>query len=161
MKPHSELFVLEQALATCQIHQESLNEALADLKQCYFTAADLEKLSKQDRRLLDQFAYRYTRLQDDMGARLIPAILGALGEDIAPMATLDRLNRLEQLGWLPSADEWTELRHIRNEFAHDYPGTSQERFERFQLAISCARRLLAILSIFNKKTHDRFPRIAR
>ena len=75
------------------------------------------------------------------------------------MATLDRLNRLEQLGWLPSADEWTELRRIRNEFAHDYPGTSHERLERFQLAITCARRLLAILSISNKNTYDRFPRI--
>jgi len=74
---------------------------LADLEQRNFTTTDLEKLPKQDRRLLDQFAYRYTRLQDDMGARLIPAILSTLGEDIAPMATLDRLNRLEQLGWLP------------------------------------------------------------
>lgn len=159
MKPHAELFFLEQAMAVCQAHQESLNDALIDLEQRNLTAADLEKLSKQDQRLLDQFAYRYTGLQDDMGARLIPAILGALGEDIAPMATLDRLNRLEQLGWLPGADEWSELRRIRNEFAHDYPGTSQERFERFQLAITCARRLLAILSIFNKKTLDRFPRI--
>jgi len=30
-----------------------------------------------------------------MGARLIPAILRALGEDVAAMSTLDRLDRLE------------------------------------------------------------------
>jgi hypothetical protein len=29
MKPYSELFVLEQAMATCHVHQESLNDALA------------------------------------------------------------------------------------------------------------------------------------
>jgi len=87
----------------------------------------LEQPGKGNRRLLDQFAYRYTRMQDDMGARLIPAILGALGEDVAAMSALDRLDRLEQLAWLPSADEWSELRRIRNEFTHDYPETSQDK----------------------------------
>jgi len=62
----------------------------------------LEHPSKEDRRLLDQFAYRYTRMQDDMGARLVPAILRALGEEVSAMSTLDRLDRLEQLDWLPS-----------------------------------------------------------
>ena len=159
MKPRPELFRLEQTMITCHTHKINLNDALADLDQRSFIASDLEKLSKQDRRLLDQFAYRYTRLQDDMGARLIPAILNALGENVSSMATLDRLNRLEQLGWLPSAEEWLELRQIRNEFAHDYPGTAEERFERFRLAITCARKLLIILSNFNKKVQERFPQI--
>ena len=51
-------------------------------------------------------------LQDDMGARLVPAVLKALGEDVAPMSALDRFGRLEQLGWLPSADEWMALRQV-------------------------------------------------
>ena len=160
MKRRSEIFALKQALATCHAHKEGLSDALADLEQRGLNATDLEKLSKQDRRLLDQFAYRYTRLQDDTGARLMPAILGALSEDVGPMATLDRLNRLEQLDWLPSAEEWAELRRIRNEFAHDYPGTVTERFERFQLATTCARRLLEIFSILDRKTQERFTQIA-
>jgi hypothetical protein len=53
--------------------------------------------------LLDQFAYRYTQLQDDMGAKLIPAVLKALGKDIAFLSTLHRFARLEQLGWLASS----------------------------------------------------------
>lgn len=77
-------------------------------------------LSSQDRRLLDQFAYRFTRLQDDMGGRLFPALLGALGKEVTAMSVIDRLNRLEQLGWIPLVDEWLELRRIRNEFAHDF-----------------------------------------
>jgi len=40
--------------------------------------------------LLDQFAYRYTRLQDDMGIKLMPAVLKALGEDVALMLHLCR-----------------------------------------------------------------------
>ncbi|HWP00118.1 MAG TPA: hypothetical protein VNL74_05750 [Methylococcus sp.] len=159
MKPLLETLVLEQARAACEAHREALTDALTDLEQRRLVVGDLERLSKDDRRLLDQFAYRYTRLQDDMGARLIPAILRALGEEVATMSALDRLNRLEQLGWLPSAEEWSELRRIRNEFAHDYPQTPEERFERLVLALASARRLIEILAILNGKIQQRFPRV--
>jgi hypothetical protein len=94
---------------------------LADIDKRSWAAEELDDLSKADRRLLDQFAYRYTRLQDDMGHRLIPATLPTLGEEIGPMPMLDRLNRMEHLRWLPSADEWTELRRTHNEFTHECP----------------------------------------
>jgi hypothetical protein len=150
-------FTLQQASAVCEAHKVGLTDALFDLERRRLTPADIEHLGKEDRRLLDQFAYRYTRLQDDMGVRLMPAILRALGEEITAMPAIDRLNRLEQLGWLPSAEEWAELRRIRNQFAHEYPETSQERFERLQLAVTSARRLLDILANFSRRTHQRFP----
>ena len=108
-----EILALEQRRRLCLGHVEALSQALEDMDQRNFSAADLVHLNKGDRRLLDQFAYRYTRLQDDMGARLMPAALRALGEEIASMPALDRYSRLEQLGWLPSADEWVRLRQIR------------------------------------------------
>jgi hypothetical protein len=80
-----------------------------------------------------------------------------LGEEVATMPAIDRLNRLEQLAWLPSAEEWTDLRRIRNEFVHDYPETPQERLELLQLALASARRLLDILVIFGGKKQQRFP----
>jgi DNA primase len=146
----SERLAFEHALELCRTHRTALADALADLAQRPAEALDLATLSKADRRLLDQFAYRYTRLQDDMGARLFPAALRALGEDIQPMPVLDRLNRLEQLGWLPSADEWTHLRRIRNEFTHDYPESPRERLDRLQLAVQSAKRLLEILAAFEQ-----------
>lgn len=119
MKNTPEWLALQQAYVVCRVHEEALRDAIDDLKQRKLAAADLVALGKEDRRLLDQFAYRYTRLQDDMGARLIPAALRALGEEISTMPMLDRLSRMEQLGWLPDAEEWADLRRIRNEFAHD------------------------------------------
>ena len=112
---------------------------------------DYAHLGKEDRRLLDQFAYRYTRLQDDMGAKLVPALLKALGEDVAIMSALDRFARLEQLGWLVSADDWQTLGQIRNQFAHDYPDNPTERFERLQAAIHAAAQLIAVLTQFQSK----------
>lgn len=120
------MLALEQAFATCLAHETGL------------------------------FAYRYTRLQDDMGTRLLPAVLRALGEEIAALPMIDRLSRLEQLGWLPSADEWADLRKIRNEFTHEYPETHEERFERLMLAISSAKRAVEILELVGQKIAQRF-----
>lgn len=155
-----ELAALEHALAACNQHASALQDALTDLGQTSLSAADLDRLGKDERRLLDQFAYRYTRLQDDMGARLFPAALRALGEDVAPMPVLDRLARLEQLGWLPSAEQWLELRRIRNEFTHDYPEEVEERFLRLQLAIRSARQAMSLYESMRTLALHRFPTLS-
>lgn len=157
MSEKPELLALKQAGRVCETHREGLTDALSDLEKRKLGEEEIGDLSKEDRRLLDQFAYRYTRLQDDMGQRLLPAVLRALGEDVATMPAIDRFNRLEQLDWLPSAEEWAELRRVRNEYTHEYPETMQERFERLQLALESARRLIEILAVFTEKTHARFP----
>ena len=150
---------LRQALLSCRSHGMGLGEALEDIGPLALSAADLQCLSRSYRRLLDQFAYRFTRLQDDMGAQLMPALLAALAEDIASMSTLDRLNRLEQLGWLSDAEEWSTLRRIRNEFTHDYPESPELRHERLQLALKAAARLLDLFNSFEDKMNRRFPEL--
>ncbi|MGB4359443.1 MAG: hypothetical protein WBJ19_03390 [Rhodoferax sp.] len=151
MKNTPEQLALQHIQTVCQGHAEALSEALQDMQLRALSADDYSHMSKSDRRLLDQFAYRYTRLQDDMGARLMPAVLKVLGEDIAPLSAIDRFTRLEQLGWLPSADEWLTLRQIRNQFSHDYPDSPVERFERLQAAVQAARQLLTVLAQFQQK----------
>ena len=154
-----EILALRQAYIVCGSHAQALRGALADLQARNLQAQDLLRLSKEDQRLLDQFAYRYIRLQDDMGARLMSAILRAQEEDVSSMSVKDRLDRLEQLGWLPSAEEWSDLRRIRNEFAHDYPDTTAERFARFQLATQSAAKILQTFEQISQKLQGRFPEI--
>lgn len=126
MKTNPERLALQYLHTVCQGHADALTEALQDMQLRALGAEDYTHLNKDDRRLLDQFAYRYTRLQDDMGARLMPAVLKALGEDIAPMSAIDR-------------------------FAHDYPDNPTERFERLQAAIQAAQQLLMIMAQFQQK----------
>lgn len=151
MKHTPEQLALQQIYDVCQGHAAALDDALQDMQLRAFSPDDYSHLAKADRRLLDQFAYRYTRLQDDMGARLMPAVLKSLGEDIGPMSAIDRFARLEQLGWLPSADEWLAMRQVRNQFAHDYPDSTAERAERLQAATHAARQLLALMALFKQK----------
>ena len=44
-----------------------------------------------------------------------------LDEDITALPMRDILNRLERYLIIPSADEWTYIRELRNEISHDYP----------------------------------------
>lgn len=67
---------------------------------------------------VEAFVGRFSRLQDTLGDKLLPALLTALGEKTA--AVIDNLDRAERLGWINSADEWMTIRNLRNQMVHDY-----------------------------------------
>lgn len=56
--------------------------------------------------------------QDTLGDKLLPAVLGALGERVASAA--DNLDRAERLNFVRSADEWFQIRSLRNQMVHEY-----------------------------------------
>ncbi len=61
---------------------------------------------------------RFGRLQDTVGAKLLPFLLTALGEKSS--SAIDNLDRAERLGLLKSADEWLVIRKLRNQMVHEY-----------------------------------------
>lgn len=58
MKNTPEQLALQHIRAVCQGHAEALSEALQDMQLRVLTPDDYAHMSKADRRLLDQFAYR-------------------------------------------------------------------------------------------------------
>jgi len=66
----------------------------------------------------DQIIYRFSKLQDMMGAKLFKSFLLFQGENINK-PFLDILNELEKIDII-QVDEWFEMRDLRNEIAHDY-----------------------------------------
>jgi hypothetical protein len=67
---------------------------------------------------LDAFVSRFSRLQDTVGDKLLPALLAALAE--TPGAAIDNLDKAEKLGLVASADTWMEMRRLRNQMVHEY-----------------------------------------
>ncbi len=67
---------------------------------------------------LDAFVSRFGRLQDNLGDKLLPQLLAAMAEPIG--AVMENLDRAEKLGWLDSADDWIEIRKLRNQMVHEY-----------------------------------------
>lgn len=108
--------------AACRTHADILGENLIEHGQQRYSAEHIAGLTGARLRLLDQMAYRYTKLQSTLGERLLPLLLEFAEEPIesnAPFA--QKLQRLERLNLIPSADQWRALRQTRNALAHEYP----------------------------------------
>jgi len=112
---------LESVLSECEKHTKRINIASATLQK--IMPLDNEKYQGLDDitiAIIDQFLFRFSKLQDAIGKRLFNNILLFLGEDIKPLSAIDRLNRLEQLNLLKSKNIWQDLREMRNNLAHEY-----------------------------------------
>ena len=104
---------------------------------------------------LDQFILRFTKLQDAMGNRLFPAILHYLQEQYEDRPMLDKIHRLEKLGYLHNAEGWQNIRNIRNKFAHDYPEDWDRNAALINLACEAAAAMHGMLTgIENKLKKD-------
>lgn len=113
---------LAEAWQQCQRHVRHLNHALQAVHPMLpLNGEALAGLSDDQVQQWDQFVLRFTKLQDAMGTRLFPAVLAYLQEPYDDKPMLDKLHRLEKLGYLPSTQAWQQWRAIRNSFAHDYP----------------------------------------
>ncbi|QWF71954.1 TM1812 family CRISPR-associated protein [Methylomonas paludis] len=135
-----------EILSQCQRHADRLQWAMQQLQpQLPFSAATLPGLSDMELAVLDQFSTRFSKLQDLMGAKLFPAVLELTKEPGELNAFIDKLNRLEKIGAIPSADDWLLLREIRNAFAHDYPENPDLQAEILNKAYGLAGQLLAVL----------------
>lgn len=115
-------FKLQPALDECVLHQRRLHSAW--LEACTFEPLKPDAgtvLTEDQVRVLDQLVFRFGRLQDAMGTRLLPALLQLTQEWRDNEPFIDKLNRAEKLGMLPSAEQWQLLRELRNQTAHEYP----------------------------------------
>lgn len=132
---------LDIALWEADRHAAALSDALAEWAAG--PALDMEQL-ESDRlllRLADQILFRFTKLQDALGERLVPATLQQLAESFEEWPMRDRLERLEKLGYL-MVDDWMRWRELRNRLAHEYPDQPELRFAVLKAAIGAAGELI-------------------
>lgn len=134
---------LQSVLEECSRHAAYIECAREDIFNLgEINAKTIEKLTRDDVRNIDQFAFRFTRLHDALGRRLFPVILEASGEPLLDEVTfIDKLNALEKLGAIESAAGWEKLRAMRNMLTHEYPD-AERRAEVLRDALSTAVELL-------------------
>ncbi len=99
---------------------ENAFEALGEKYTFPIAIDDFKKILNSTEHLAysDQIIYRFSKLQDCMGAKLFKSVLLYEGENINK-PFLDILNQLEAIDII-NVDEWFEIRDLRNEIAHDY-----------------------------------------
>ncbi len=138
--------VFSLVAAQCETHARRMRWAKHALRpELPLNAQRLRELDDARVAIIDQFVGRFAKLQDAMGVKLLPMMLELTKEQGDLEACVDKLNRLEKIGALPSVDEWLELREMRNAFAHDYPEDSELQAGILNRAFAAADRLVEIL----------------
>ena len=152
------LLQLQDAWRECERHIYHLFHAMLSI-HTFMPLTDKTYINLTDEQVqdIDQFILRYTKLQDTMGGRLFPAILSYLTEQFEDRPMLDKLNRLEKLGYIDNVENWQTVRNIRNKFAHDYPDEPDKNVAHLTVALESVSVLYGILNTINKRLKDSYP----
>jgi hypothetical protein len=128
---------IQTAIKECDVHLKRLHFVTARLDGLFpVNAGTLSSFPDETVTNLDQFIYRFMKLQDAIGMKLFPFVAGLVSGDDSPRPFIDTLNILEKNGVIPSAEKWQELRNIRNTVAHEYPGSESQTAEALTMLFS-------------------------
>lgn len=131
----SEIEVCDLQMARMEMAYNHLESILPLTKEKYL------HLSDEEMGFLDMLTTRYSKLQDLMGNKIFPLFLKTLEENIDGASALDRIHRLEKLGYLKSSDDWIAMRAVRNSIAHEYPDDPDLMVSNINAAVASSRYL--------------------
>lgn len=116
------ILTINSSIKECNSHLSKLTRSYGLIKEFFpLTEDGLKNCSEERIEHLDQFIYRFTKLQDAMGTRLLPSVYSYLRNDAKPVPFIDILSTLEKYEVLTSENDWQFFRNLRNYLAHDYP----------------------------------------
>ncbi len=116
------IHTIESSIRECDSHILRLRRAYNLLREFFPLSEEAMAVLAEERiEHIDQFIYRFIKLQDSMGVRLLPSLHSWLQGEVKPMPFLDILSDLEKFGVMPSERDWQFFRNLRNNLDHDYP----------------------------------------
>jgi len=132
---------LEDALRQCALHVQRMRSAMQGIG-FPLEAARLQSADDPLVARLDQFAFRYTKLQDTLGEHVLRQFCTeVLLEPLEDAALSDVLAFLERSGYMGAAD-WRAQRAARNALTHEYPEQVSWQVETLNLAYQLAQQLI-------------------
>ena len=112
---------IQKVINECDKHLHRMNDAYQDMQAfMLLTPESYQQLSKDEIQDIDQYLYRFSKLQDAMGEKLFKLVISRYEESFEKLSFIDILNKLEKLQLIHSAEDWKLLRQIRNDLAHEY-----------------------------------------
>jgi len=118
---------LDKSFVIAQKHLHRLQYAYTKIVPLFpLDAEKYTQLSDEEIAYIDQYLFRFAKLQDVMGEKIFRYLLLYVGEDVEYKPFMDILNRMEKLKLLENAKLWIKLREIRNEISHQYDDEPEE-----------------------------------
>lgn len=131
-------------------HKEHIIEARKELR---IPIENYDRLPKLEKFALNTLIFRFSKLQDLIGAKMMRAYLDFNEFPVADMSFFDILKEIEKEG-ITDIDTWSELRQIRNDVAHDYPEELDEMLEKVNLLVDRSGELINILDRLESKYRE-------
>ncbi len=111
----------------CETHIVRIKKANDDIKDILpLSSQAYLDLDDEEIKTIDQYIFRFSKLQDTIGNKLFKIVVAKLVQDIDDMSFKDILNKLEQTKILDSTQQWERLREIRNSISHNYDDEPDE-----------------------------------
>jgi len=124
------------------LHIDRLKEILIYLESFY--PLDYDSLEDIDLDRLDAFVFRFSKLQDLLGAKIFREYLEEVNFPTQDKNFLILLKELNKEGII-DIDKWAEFRGIRNSIAHDYPYDESEKIEAINYLITNISYLFEVM----------------
>ena len=136
---------LNETLAICELHHQRMMFAYKSIEKYWpLTESNFSQISPIELALFDQLIYRFSKLQDSMGARLFKQLLEMLEEDISGLPFIDILSKMEKLNLIDNVKDWITLRQTRNTVSHEYPFYNEIQIEELNLLPEDVKKLSSI-----------------
>lgn len=112
---------LDTIIHECKQHVLRLHYASDKMSRFMpLTVASYQSLTADEVGYIDQFFFRFAKLQDTLVQKLFKQTLIMLGEYTETMPLIDILNKLEKLEIIELRSKWEDLSKTRNKLTHDY-----------------------------------------
>ena len=136
---------IEKYINECKKHKLRIEKSYAKVKDIFpLSAQRYEKLSDNEIEAIDQYLFRFAKLQDTLGIRLFKMIVSEYVDNVNELTFLDILNHLEKIDILEDVNVWKRLRDIRNDISHQYDDEPQEMAEALNNIFAYKDELLEI-----------------
>ena len=142
---------LKNYFAEASKHIQLINEAKEVIT---LPIKDYNNLSSLEKFAINALIFRFSKLQDLLGSKIFRSFLEFNKFEVEDKSFLILLKEIEKEG-IVDIDTWDELRKIRNNIAHEYPGEEEEALEAVELLIKKSDLLVKIA----EKIEDRFNEI--
>lgn len=137
---------ISEIIKIADIHQNRIQMAINGLQHYLpFTANKITTLAERELLLTELLVARFGKLQDLLGNKIINTFLVLQEEYSDNLTMLDKINKLERLGIIENAQDWKQMRSIRNHAAHEYPDNPELTAGYLNEIVKLTPKLLTIL----------------
>lgn len=148
--------LLSLLFETAKVHQRRIEHSKNQIKDDFpLTPETASNLNDDSFSHWEVLISRFAKLQDLLGAKIIPEVLNYIGEGSERQTYIDRLNKLEKLEVIDNTQTWIELRTLRNHLAHEYPNAPNLTAEYLNQAFDQSSILIKAISDLEKLAEKR------